>query len=64
MKKVTIYLPDRYDECLSLTAIGSNNGVSLNVATSAFDLSKGTNLILERYDGLKVTWKQLKGDAE
>lgn len=45
MRKVTIMLDERYDRVLSVTAVGGPYG-SVNVATGAYDLNKGTCIVV------------------
>ena len=59
MKNVTIEFPNGYDEVLSMTAIGRIGSV-INVATSAFDLSKGERI----YCGEDGKWQIGKSTKE
>lgn len=51
-------MPNYYDKCLVVTAIGDCNGTGINVSPYAVDLSKGTELMLETDGSLRATWKQ------
>ena len=42
MKKITIEIPDNYDDVLCLTFIGHGGGFDRNVTVSAIDLEKIT----------------------
>lgn len=60
-KFITIEIPDGYDRLMTLTLIGGITG-SINVYTSAFDLTKGTHFALDAVkmseDGRPVWYNQ------
>lgn len=49
-KTVTLHLPDNYDDCITVTAIGIQdiglNRTATNISTWACDLRKGNTFIL------------------
>ena len=48
MKKITVEIADGYDNVVSFTFVGLGcGGFMTNVATSAYDLSKGTKFIVD-----------------
>ena len=58
MRKITVEIADGYDRVVSFTFVGSGcNGFTTNVATSAYDLSKGTKFIVDE-DGRIIQLKR------
>lgn len=58
-KKIIIELPDKCEDVLSITAIGSCGINVINASVGCFDLSKGKRIT---YDGSK--WLQSEVEAE
>ena len=48
MKKITVEIADGYDDVVSFTFVGRGcGGFTMNVATSAYNLSKGTKFTVD-----------------
>ena len=57
MKKITVEIADGYDDIVSFTFVGRGCGFTVNVATSTYDLSKGTKFIVDE-DGRIIQSKE------
>ena len=51
MKRITIEVPEKYSNVLSMTLVGNNLRDGLNVTVTAVDLHKGTYIIIEESGG-------------